>query len=90
MRDGAIVDQQRRALIAHAGTGSGADTDQAVFGDLARLQPQQLAHLIHQGLAAQHAVGDVVGEQHAVFAVRLQVQERVERGHAFDAGAGNG
>jgi hypothetical protein len=81
------VDQQRRPLVAHAGAGSRIDADQPVLGNLAALDPQPVAQAIHQLDAAQHAVGDVVREEHAIATDRLQVEKRVKTGDPLDARA---
>ncbi|SBT05622.1 hypothetical protein ACCAA_260010 [Candidatus Accumulibacter aalborgensis] len=81
------IDQQRRPLIAHAGAGRRIDADQPVFGDLATFDPQPVAQAIHQLDAAQHAVGDVVREQHAVAPNGGQMKKRVKACNAFDARA---
>jgi hypothetical protein len=78
------IDQQRRPLIAHAGARRGVDADQPVFGDLAALDPQLVAQPVEQFAAAQHAIGDVVREQHPVATGWRQMEERVETGDAFD------
>jgi hypothetical protein len=62
------IDQQRRPLIAHAGARGGIDADQPVLGNLAPFDPQLVAQAIQQFDAAQHAVGDVVREEHAITA----------------------
>jgi hypothetical protein len=51
---------------------------------VAGLDPQLAAQGVEQLGVAEHAVGDVVGEQHPVAADRLRVQEAVEAGDAFD------
>ena len=85
--DGAVVDQQGRALVAHAGAGGGIHADQAVFGNPAGFQPELLAHGVHQVGVAQHAVGDVVRPEHAVLAALARMEEAVEGGRAADLGA---
>ena len=87
-RHGAAVDQQRRPLVAQAGAGGGAHAGQTVWRHFARLQPQALTQTLHQHGGAQHAVGDVVGEQHPVCAHRLGVQEAVEARRAFHGHTG--
>ena len=79
------VDQQRRALVAHAGAGGGIDADQTILGKLAALDPQFVAQAIQQVAAAQHAVGDVVRKENPIAAHRRQMQERVEAGDSLDA-----
>ena len=86
-RDGDVVDQHRRPLIAHAGAGRRVDADEAVLGGLAAFDPELPAHVLEELHVAQHPVGDVVAEQHPVAAARLRVQERIEAGDAFDLGA---
>jgi len=61
--DMVVVDQQRRALIAQAGTGARGDTAQPIVAGLVGLDAQTCAQVGHQRLAAEHAVGDVVAEQ---------------------------
>jgi hypothetical protein len=85
-RDGAVIHQHRRSLVAHAGAGRGVHADQAVFRDTPRFQPELLAHGIHQIGIAEHAVGDVVRPEHAVFAALARVEEAVEGGGAADLG----
>jgi len=46
-----------------------------VFGNLARLEPQAVTHLLHQSGRAAHAVRDVVREEHPVHAGRLAGNE---------------
>ena len=65
-RDRDIVDQHRRPLIAHAGAGGEIDADETVRRDLAALDVELIAEAFEQGEAAQHPVGDVVGDQHAI------------------------
>jgi hypothetical protein len=79
--------KQRRTLVAHAGARRGVHADQAIFGNLAALDPQLVAQTVEQFAATQHAVGDVVREQHAVAADRRQMEKRVETGDALDARA---
>ena len=86
-RNRPAVRQQRRTLVAQAGAGGGVDRNQAVLGDMAALRPQFVAQVGEQILVAQHAVGDVVGEQQPVLAGRFGMQEAVEADDAFDAGA---
>ena len=81
-----VVDQQRRALAAQTGARGALHSDQPVGAQPARHDAQAPAQVGHQRLAAEHAVGDVVAEQHAVGTHRLGVQEAVETGHAFDLG----
>jgi hypothetical protein len=71
LADGAAIDEHRRALVAQAGAGGGGDADQAVLGQVAGLDPQLAAQGVQQLGVAEHAVGDVVGEQHPVAADRL-------------------
>ena len=80
----AVVDQQRRSLIPHADTRRGAYADQPVLGDLAGLDPETAAHAFHQRRTALHALDDVVGEEHAIAALRACVEETVETGDALD------
>jgi len=82
-----VIDQHARPLIAQAGAGRLADADQAVFGNLAALDPQVAAQALHKRPVALHPVGDVVGKQHPVFAARLGVNEGIEAGNALDLGA---
>ena len=86
-RDRPVVDQDRRALVAHSGARRRVDADEPVFGGLAPLDPELPAHVVEELAAAQHAVGDVVAEQHAVSSARLRVQERIEARDALDLGA---
>ena len=88
-RNGAVVDQHRRALVAHAGVGGQIDAHQAVGRHLAALELQPAEHMLEQGDVARHAVGDVVGEQQAVTATRLVVQKRIELQHALHPRARN-
>ena len=81
-----VVDQQGRALVAQAGTRGGGHADTAIRTHDAGLQLEPRAQCLQQGLAAQHAVSDVVAEQHAVLAYRLRVQETVKTGHALHMG----
>jgi hypothetical protein len=83
-----VVDQQGRALVSQTGAGAGRHADPSVRPHRARRHPQAPAQALHQGHAAQHAVGDVVAEQHPVLAHRGQVQKAVEAGHALDIGHG--
>ena len=89
LSDGLAIDQHRRALVAQAGAGRGGDADQPVFRHLAGLDPQLAAQGIEQLGVAEHAVGDVVGEQHPVAAHRAGVEKTVEAGDALDPGAGD-
>ena len=82
-----VIDQQRRPLVAHAGTGRLADADQAILGHLAALDPQAVAQALHQCPVTLHAVGDVVGKQHPVLAAWFGVKEGIEAGDALDLGA---
>ena len=82
-----VIDQQGRPLVAHAGTRRLADADQAILGHLAALDPQAGAQALHQRPVAEHAVGDVVGEQHAILAARLGVKKGIEAGDTLDLGA---
>ena len=59
-----------------------ADADETVGGEPSRLDPHPLAHPAQQVRGAAHAVGDVVGEQHAVDAGGRERQEVVELGDA--------
>ncbi len=86
-RNRAAVDEDRRALVAHAGARRRVDRHQAVLRHLAALDPQVRAQALEQREVAGHPVRDVVREQHAIAAGRGEVQERVEAGHALDAGA---
>ncbi len=80
-RNRAPVDEERGSLVAHAGARRPADADEPVLGHLAGLDPEPVAHRLHQALAASHPIGDVVGEQHPVGALRVDDQERVEARH---------
>ena len=71
-RDRDAVDQQRRALVAEAGARGSPDAHEAVLGNLAGFDPEPVAERLHQALVAGHAVGDVVGEQDAIAAARLE------------------
>ena len=74
----APVDEQRGSLVAHPRARGPTDADEPVLGHLAGLDPEPVAHRLYQALATGHPVGDVVGEQHSVSAVRIDDQERVE------------
>jgi hypothetical protein len=84
----AVVDEQRRTLVAQARARGAVHAHQAVGADLAGRYAQPSAQISHQGHAAQHAVGDVVAEQHAVAAHRPGVKKAVEAGHTFHVGQG--
>ena len=84
-RDRAAVDEDRRALVAHAGARRRVDRHETVLRHLATLDPQARAEPVEQRGAACHPVGDVVGEEDAVPAGGGEVQERIEPRHAFDA-----
>ena len=47
-------------------------------------RPKCFEHLRHQGGAVGHAVGDIVGKQHAILPARLVEEMRVELRHAVD------
>ena len=77
-------------VVAQADRRGAVEADEAVLRDLAGLDPQPLAHLAQPVRRAAHAVGDVVGEQHAVGARPLGIEERIERHHAPHAGDRHG
>jgi hypothetical protein len=83
-----VIDQQRRSLIAEAGARAAVDTEATLRIHLPGLNTQALAQALEQRIAAEHAVGDVVGKQHPYLAHRLRVQKAVEARHAFDMGTG--
>jgi acyl dehydratase len=83
--DRPAIDQQRRPLITQAGAGRRIDAEQPILGNLAPFDPQLVAQAVEQFDAAQHTVGDVVREQHAITADGRQMQKRIEAGNAFDA-----
>ena len=76
-----VVDQQGRPLIAQPGAGGPLHADLAIGTELTGYDPQALAQVGQQCLAAQQAVGHVVAEQHAVGADRPGVQEAVKTSH---------
>ncbi len=88
--DRSAIGQHGRTLVAHPGAGGYVDADQAVLGDLARLQPQLAAQVAHQCLAARHAVGDVVGEQQPEAARGLWAEQGIETDRAAHPRQGNG
>ena len=59
-RNGEIVDQHRRALVAHPGAGGHVDAHRAISRDLSAPQLQALEHVVEQRRVAEHPVGDVV------------------------------
>jgi hypothetical protein len=62
-----VVDQQGRTLVAQAGAGAEVDADSPVLTHPAAFDAQQSAELRHPVRAAQHAIRDVVAEEHPVF-----------------------
>ena len=78
-----VVDKCRRALVTHAGAGRGGHTHTAIRAHLVRFELEHMAQVPQQFFTAQHAVGDVVTEQHPVLAHRLAVKETVETRHPF-------
>ena len=82
--DGPVIDQERRALIAHSGAGGEIDAHSAISRNFAGRELQALEHVLEQGQAAEHAVGDVVGKQDPIAAARFVIQEGVELDHALD------
>ncbi len=85
-RDGPIVDQQRRPLIAQPGAARACDRHQPVAAHLAQLQPERVQHALAQRVAARHLIGDVVAEPHPKPPLRLRREEAVEPHHALDVG----
>ena len=86
-RDGPTVDQQAGPLVTQAGAGGEVDGDQTLLGQVSPLHPEPGAQVFQQILVAAHAVGDVVGEQHAVAAHRPQVKKTVKPRHPLDSRA---
>jgi hypothetical protein len=84
VRNRPAVHQDRRPLVAHPGAGGHVDRHQAVFRGATALDPELLAHQVQQRLVAEHAVGDVVREQHPVAAGGFEVQEAVEARDALE------
>ncbi|OQC03940.1 MAG: hypothetical protein BWX79_02569 [Alphaproteobacteria bacterium ADurb.Bin100] len=81
-----VVDQQRRPLIAQTGAGGQLDADPPIRSNLPARDAQTLAQIAHQGLIAQHAVGDVVAEQDPIGADGSGVEEPVETGDTLHMG----
>ena len=52
--------------------------DPTVGAHFARSDAQALAEVVHQRLAVEHAIGDVVAEEHTVVADGPHVEEPVE------------
>ena len=84
-----FVDQDGRPLVAHAGTRGQVDADQAVGRDLPGGKAEIVQHALEQNLVAKHAVGDVVGEQDAITAAVLGIEEGIEIARAAHLGIGN-
>ena len=78
-----VVDQRRRALVAHTGAGRCGDAHPAIRTHGIGRDAQAHAQVLHQRLTAQHAVGDVVAEQYPVLAYGLRMEKAVKAGHAF-------
>jgi hypothetical protein len=85
-RDRTTVDQQGRALVAHAGTRGDIHKQQAVLGNPAGFDPQLAAQFSHQLRAALHAVGYVVGKQNPVSAAASFGKEGIKADDAAHLG----
>ena len=79
-----MVDEQCRPLVAEAGARREVDAHAIVRTDLAALHAEAPAQIEEQRLVAEHAIGDVVAEEHPVAADGAIVEEAVEARDALD------
>jgi len=88
VRDRATIDEQRRTLLAHARAGAVIDKDLTVGPRFTPVDLQRLAQGFQNRRVAEHAVGDVVGNPHAVATARGRGKEVIELDHAMHLGQG--
>ena len=83
-REDAVVDEQGRALVAHAHAARPLEGEDAVVGGVAEVDAQGVAQRFGDGRLAGEVARQRAAEPHDEAALGRAVQEGVERGDAVD------